>query len=122
MSGRRLRGIGTAVQASAALAGTATVHAAPGATRLDATDGPGFTITVSKGGAKVRTLKAGAYRIVVHDRSSIHNFRLTGPGLNRATSVAGRPTVTWNVTLKNGTYTFVCDAHPNTMIGRFKVK
>ena len=29
--------------------------------------------------------------------------------------------VTWNVTLKKGTYTFVCDPHAATMKGTVKV-
>ena len=28
--------------------------------------------------------------ITIHDRSSIHNFHLTGPGVNKKTSVARR--------------------------------
>src|SRR5881392_3673802 len=38
--------------------------------------GPGFTISLKKGGKKVKTLKAGKYRIVVSDKSSFHNFTL----------------------------------------------
>lgn len=113
--------IGCAI-ACGVLATAAAIHAAPGATRLDATDGPGFTIALTKGSARVKTLKPGAYRIVVHDLSAIHNFRLTGPGVNRATSIAARTTVTWKVTLQKGTYTYVCDAHPTTMIGRVRVR
>src|SRR6059036_4083168 len=38
--------------------------------------GPGYTISLTKGGKKVKTLKAGKYRIVVTDKASIHNFTL----------------------------------------------
>ena len=53
---------------------------------LTGTVGPGFTITLKKGTAKVTKLKAGAYVIKVSDKSNIHNFRLKGPGVNKTTS------------------------------------
>ena len=84
-------------------------------------DGPGFTITLKQGGKKVTKLKPGVYTLRVLDKSSIHNFHITGPGLNKATSVAKVYTVTWTVTLKKGTYTFVCDPHKEIMRGSFKV-
>ena len=55
--------------------------------------------------------KAGKVRIVVADKSSIHNFHLTGPGVNVKTSVSAIGTKTFTVTLKKGTYKFVCDPH-----------
>ena len=36
----------------------------------------------------MKSLKAGRYRIVVRDRSHLHNFHLTGPGVNKKTTVA----------------------------------
>ena len=88
--------------------------------KLVATDGPGFTITLKKSGTKVTKLKAGKYSITVSDLSSIHNFHLTGPGVNKKTSVAGKGKTTWTVTLQKGkTYRYVCDAHP-FMKGSFK--
>jgi len=42
--------------------------------------------------------------IVVKDTAADHNFHLTGPGVNKTTSVAGKATSTWTVTLKKGTY------------------
>ena len=107
----------------AALAAIAAALAAPGlapaATRnntLIATDGPGFTITMSK-----QTVKAGTYTIVVHDKSNIHNFRLTGPGVNKLTSVPWVGTQTWTVKLKKGVYKFICDPHATTMKGVLRV-
>jgi len=84
--------------------------------RLTATDGPGFTITMSK-----KSVKAGTYVITVRDRSNIHNFHLTGPGVNKKTSVAAVTTVKWTVKLKKGTYKFVCDPHKTIMFGSLKV-
>jgi plastocyanin len=81
-----------------------------------------FKITLTKGGKKVTTLKAGKYKIVVNDPTSTHNFHLTGRGLNKSTSVSGKETKTWIVTLKKGTYKYVCDPHKSFMKGSFTVK
>jgi plastocyanin len=104
-----------------ALVAVAPVGAAPSATKLTGTVGPGFTITLKKGTTKVTKLKPGAYTITVNDKSSMHNFHLTGPGVNKKTSVAGTGTKTWSVTLKKGTYRYVCDPHASSMKGSFKV-
>lgn len=88
---------------------------------LKGTDGPGFTITLKKGTTKVKSLKAGKYKIVIKDLSNIHNFHLTGPGLNKKTGVGPKGTFTWTVTLKKGTYKYVCDPHATIMKGSFKV-
>jgi plastocyanin len=66
--------------------------------------------------------KAGKYTLVVSDRSSIHNFRLRGPGVNVATRIAATGTKTFKLTLKKGKYTFLCDPHPTQMNGRFTIK
>jgi plastocyanin len=95
---------------------TAAAFAAGSANRLTGTDGPGFTITMSK-----KTVKAGTYKIVIRDRSSIHNFHLTGPGVNKKTSVAAVGTTTWTLKLKKGTYKFVCDPHASIMRGVLRV-
>src|SRR5438477_7509709 len=73
--------------------------------------GPGFTITLKKGSSKVTSVKAGKVKIVIKDLSNIHNFHLTGPGLNKKTGVGAKGTFTWIVTLKKGTYKFICDPH-----------
>jgi plastocyanin len=86
--------------------------------------GPAFTITMNKHGGKPSTnmmVKAGTYVITIDDKSSIHNFHLTGPGVNMLTSVPTTGTTRWNVKLKKGTYHFVCDAHPTIMHGILKV-
>jgi plastocyanin len=83
---------------------------------LTGADGPGFTITMSK-----KAVKAGTYKIVIHDRSAIHNFHLKGPGVNKKTSVSAVGTTTWTVKLKKGTYKFVCDPHVAIMHGVLRV-
>ena len=65
--------------------------------------------------------KAGRVKIVVADKSSVHNFHLTGPGVNVKTSVSAIGTKTFTVTLKKGTYKFVCDPHA-FMKGSFTVR
>jgi plastocyanin len=100
----------------ATLALAAPTFAATGANTLTGTDGPGFTITMNK-----KIVKAGTYVITIHDRSAIHDFHLTGPGVNKATSVAAVKTYTWKVTLKKGVYRFVCDPHVAIMHGTVKV-
>lgn len=78
--------------------------------------------TLKKAGKTFKSLKAGTYKIIVDDRSTIHNFHLTGPGrVNRSTTLADKKKVTWTVTLRKGTYNFVCDPHSGVMKGSFKV-
>jgi hypothetical protein len=103
----------------AALVIAATASAA--VPTLKGTVGPGFTISLKQGTAKVTKLKAGKYKIVIKDLSNIHNFHLTGPGLNKKTGVGPKGTFTWTVTLKKGTYKYVCDPHAAIMKGTFKV-
>jgi plastocyanin len=105
------------------LAGALVVVASASAATptLNGVDGPGFTITLKKGGKKVSSLKAGKYKIVIKDLSNIHNFHLKGPGVDKKTGVGPQGTFTWNVTLKKGTYKFICDPHVALMKGSFKV-
>ena len=97
-----------------------TTTTATGST-LDATVGPGFTITLTQNGNPVSTLTSGTYTINVDDKSDIHNFHLTGPGVDKSTDVSGTGTQTWTVTLQNGSYHFQCDPHAATMNGSFTV-
>lgn len=80
-----------------------------------------FKIGLTQKGKTVKTLKAGKYRIVVTDPATIHNFRLQGKGLNKATSVSDKVKVTWTVTFRKGKYGYVCDPHASTMKGSFSV-
>jgi plastocyanin len=102
----------------AALAVPAAVAATP---TLNGTVGPGFTITLTQGGKKVTKLKAGTYVFKIADKSTIHNFHLTGPGVNKKTAVGTQGTTTWKLTLKKGTYKYVCDPHASFMKGSFTV-
>src|SRR5215218_6962604 len=81
----------------------------------------GATSSATKVTAKVKTLKAGMYKITVNDKSNIHDFHLTGPGVNKViTTTPFKGTKTVTVTLRRGTYTYVCDPHASTMKGSFR--
>ena len=53
-------------------------------------------------GAKVRSLVAGAHKVVVSDTSKTQNFHLNGPGVNKKTGVKARTKATWTVALGPG--------------------
>jgi plastocyanin len=77
---------------------------------------------VNKAGKDVKTLKAGTYRIKVEDKSSIHNFHLIGPGVNKKTGVGFTGDTTWTIKLKPGRYTYQCDPHASAgMKDHFRV-
>jgi len=80
------------------------------------TVGPGFTITMAS-----KPTKAGPIRLVIADKSNVHNFHLIGPGVNVRTSVAAVGQKSYFITLKKGIYKFVCDPHP-FMKGSFTVR
>ena len=111
-----------AAVAAAALAATGGGSAATAKT-VDGTVGPGFTISLTMKGKKVTKLKAGkAYRFVISDRASIHDFHLSGPGFNRVlTGVGFTGTKSFVLRLEKGSYRFVCDPHSSIMHGRFLV-
>jgi plastocyanin len=109
------------VAALVALALASSTAAMGTATKLTGTVGPSFTITLKKGSAKVSKLAHGRYTVVVRDRSKIHNFHLSGPGVSKKTGVSFVGTKTWSVTLKKGTYKYVCDPHASSMRGSFRV-
>jgi plastocyanin len=89
---------------------------------LTGTVGPGSTITLKKGTTKVTTLRAGLYKFVITDRSAIHNFHLKGPGYSKVlTGLAFTGTKTYLITLKPGSWSYVCDPHSSFMHGGFRV-
>src|SRR5512133_152852 len=81
-----------------------------------------FAISLSDAsGNPVTHLDPGTYDIEVHDLSELHNFRLHGPDVQRATAVGNVENVVWTVTLADGKYVFDCSAHPSSMNGWFTV-
>jgi hypothetical protein len=89
--------------------------------------GPGYSISLTKGGKKVKTLKAGKYKIVVSDKASIHNFTLerekpSTPHFEKhitTTAFTGTKTIVW--TLKPGSWRAYCSIHESLMHQDFKV-
>jgi hypothetical protein len=99
----------------AAISLPASATSAPNVT-LTGVVGPGFNISLKNpDGSNVSHLDAGTYDIAVTDNEVTHNFHLRGPGVDMATDVEGVTTVTWTVTITDGTYTYLCDAHPVQM-------
>jgi plastocyanin len=97
--------------AATALTGTVGTAADPNA----------FSITLTDSSGKpVSTLAAGHYTIAVHDLSAMHNFHLTGNGVDQKTAVPDIVNTTFDVTLTAGQYTFKCDPHAK-MTGTFTV-
>jgi hypothetical protein len=101
---------------------TATTMATP---KLVGTVGPGFNITLKRGTKMVKTLKAGKYTFVIHDKASIHNFTLKqtkgGQYLRMLTGTSFTGTKTVTVRLKKGTWKAFCSIHPTVVVRFFKV-
>ncbi len=95
--------------------------AAPGDTLLGSV-GPGFDISLTtEDGQDVTTLALGSYTIAVNDQSDIHNFHLTGAGVETSTTVSEVTEVSWPVELQAGMYEYQCDPHASSMNGSFEV-
>src|SRR4051812_32299341 len=92
-------------------------------TTLHAEVGPGLQISLTyDDGTAVVSPPAGTYTVQVSDVAGDHNFHLAGPGVDLATPIDTLQTTTWTVTLRNNSrYVFQCDAHPESMSGKFEV-
>jgi hypothetical protein len=109
----------TASVAATAFAGHASTPTLVG------TDGPGYTITLkTSAGKAVKTLKAGTYKLVIHDKSSIHGWSLDGPhGFAKdIAAISAVSTKTVTLKLKAGKYKFYCPNHESIMFGHFTAK
>jgi hypothetical protein len=126
MKRRYLALLGAALAAALVYAATAFSSSTSTPT-LKGVVGPGYTISLKKGGKKIKTLKAGKYKIVVSDKASIHNFTLerekpTKPHFEKhitATAFVGTKTIVW--TLKPGNWRAYCSIHEAMMHQDFKV-
>jgi plastocyanin len=90
---------------------------------LVGTVGPGYTIQLTDGGKKVTRLKAGTYKLVIHDKASIHAWSLDGPKgyAKDFTKVPFVGTKTFTVKLAPGKYKYYCPPHESIMFGHFTV-
>jgi plastocyanin len=112
--------------AALALVVGAVASARPAATpTLNGTVGPGFTISLKKGGKKVKTLKAGTYKFVINDKGNVHNFVLEkekgGKFEKTLTGVSFVGSKTATIKLTKGTWKYYCAPHESTMHGEFTV-
>jgi hypothetical protein len=121
--------VGAKLVVAAAVAGllvgfgaTGGSHAATGQLVADVGLGDSFQISVKdSSGTVVKHLDPGTYTLVVHDHSSQHNFDLSGPGVSVITDIPGTGDSTYTITLADGLYFYVCDAHAGQMKGEFAV-
>jgi plastocyanin len=112
-----------ALVASALTVAAAGAFAASSAPKLSGTDGPGFTISLKAAGKNVTKLKKGTYTLTVNDKSSIHNFVVEGPGVEKdVTTVSGTGKKTVTLKLRAGKYKFYCRPHESSMFRYVTVK
>ena len=116
----------TALVAALVYAATAFSSSASTPT-LKGVVGPGYTISLKKGGKKVKTLKAGKYKFVISDKSSFHNYTIerehpSKPHIEKhATSTGGTGMKTFTMTLKPGSWRAYCSVHEALMHQDFKI-
>jgi plastocyanin len=88
--------------------------------------GPGYTIKLTKNGAKVKSLKAGKYTFAITDKAPIHDFTLEqekgGKFEKHLTGVSFTGKKTATVTLKRGKWKYYCSVHEAEIFGFFTVK
>lgn len=80
----------------------------------------GITVRDAQG-TRVTRLDPGSYRLEVDDQSDFHNFHLQGPGVDVATGVEFVGRSSFNITLADGSYIYICDVHPISLRGSFTV-
>jgi hypothetical protein len=115
------------VMAAALVAAGAAFSRSSSTPTLKGVVGPGFSIKLTKGGKKVKTLRAGKYKIVISDKSDFHNFTLerekpSSPHMEKhitSTAFTGSKTLVW--TLKPGSWRAYCSIHESQMHQDFKV-
>jgi hypothetical protein len=83
-------------------AGTTPPAAPSSPGKLVGSIGPGSRLSLDA----TNGLTAGAFVVTVKDRSATDGFRLSGPGVSKATGARFRGIATWKITLKSGTYRF----------------
>jgi hypothetical protein len=94
--------------------------------KLKGTTGPNFTITLTKSGKKVTSLKAGSYSFAISDKSTFHDFTVEkekgGKFEKHLTTVPFMGAKSVTVKLTKGKYKYYCSAHEDQMHGFFTVK
>src|SRR5438270_11811897 len=81
-----------------------------------------FSISLSdESGNAIKNLAAGTYSVTIKDESTIHDFHLSGAGVDKTTGIGSTGATTFSVTFSPGHYTFLCDPHASSMHGAFIV-
>jgi len=81
-----------------------------------------FLISLSNSdGTPVTHLDVGTYTVLVDDPATIHDFRLTGPGIDSTSGLEFVGKLTWTLTFKDGQYAYFCTPHRGLMHGHFSV-
>ncbi len=81
-----------------------------------------FVITLTtEDGTPVTSLPAGDYTLEIVDKSDIHNFHMTGTGVDVMSEVGSQEDEDYPITLVAGSYHFQCDPHATQMNGDFEV-
>jgi plastocyanin len=101
---------------------TETGGAATGTKLIGSVASDAFTITLTtEDGAAVTSLPAGDYTLEIVDKTDIHNFHLTGEGVDVTSEVSGQEDENYDITLVAGSYHYQCDPHASQMNGDFEV-
>lgn len=101
---------------------TETGGAATGTKLIGSVASDAFTITLTtEDGTNVTSLPAGDYTLQIVDQTDIHNFHLTGSGVDVMSEVGGQEDQEYDITLVAGSYHYQCDPHASTMSGDFEV-
>ena len=101
---------------------TDTSGAATGTKLIGSVASDDFTITLTtEDGTAVTSLPAGDYTLEIVDKSDIHNFHLTGTGVDVMSEVGEQEDEDYPITLVAGSYHFQCDPHAAQMNGDFEV-
>ena len=101
---------------------TTDTSAATGTKLIGSVASDDFVITLTtEDGTPVTSLPAGDYTLEIVDKTDIHNFHLTGSGVDEASEVGGQEDKEVPITLVAGSYHYQCDPHSSQMNGDFEV-
>ena len=77
--------------------------------------GPGYTISLTMNGKKVKTLKPGKYKFAITDKSTFHNFKVEwekgGHFEKQVTTTPFSGSKSVVITLKQGSWRAYCSVH-----------
>jgi plastocyanin len=101
---------------------TTDTSAATGTKLIGSVASDDFTITLTtEDGTNVTSLPAGDYTLEIVDKSDIHNFHMTGSGVDVMSEVGSQEDEDYPITLVAGSYHYQCDPHSSQMNGDFEV-